>query len=390
MANLSPARTKRIFSQQTITVQNDNTTSVAYNYIPWTVMVFMNGSLLDETDVNTGDGKNLVFTFPLSAGTELRIIHLTAMSTAIVNDSSPIGSVLMYTNNIAPPPGYMWLRKARLKKADYSELYTVIGDTFNDGGQLSDEFMLPDAEGYFMRAFDAAGTRDPSRVFGSKQRDAIRNIVGQLSRGDACGFTADSYPGTDLTGPFFKGKSPKPSIVSATTTAGALDIGFDVSRVVPTAAENRPINLALNFIIKVKDGFRNPALFDAADYAATKPKFSRVDQPNSWAKPQSFVSGTLTDSVTITWDASNIQNALLTLVGNRTIATPVSPVEGAFYRLILVQDATGGRSLGFSSGFKFSGGVVPTLPTTANARSILTFQNLGGVFYCAGISLDIR
>lgn len=61
MSNLSPARAKRIFSQQTITIQNDNTTSVAYNYIPWTVMVFMNGSLLDETDVNTRDGKNLVF-----------------------------------------------------------------------------------------------------------------------------------------------------------------------------------------------------------------------------------------------------------------------------------------------------------------------------------------
>lgn len=390
MSNLSPARTKRIFSQQTITVQNDNTTSVAYNYVPWTVMVFMNGSLLDETDVNTGDGKNLVFTFPLSAGTELRIIHLTAMSTAIVNDSSPIGSVLMYTNNVTPPPGYMWLRKARLKKSDYSELYTVIGDTFNDGGQLSDEFMLPDAEGYFMRAFDAAGTRDPSRVFGSKQGDAIRNITGKIAGIDeSLGWSTSSVK--DTTGAFLvTPDTVRTSQAVASSAQVPKGVTFDASRVVPTAAENRPINLALNFIIKVKDGFRNPALFDAADYAATKPKFSRVDQPNSWAKPQSFVSGTLTDSVTITWDASNIQNALLTLVGNRTIATPVSPVDGAFYRLILVQDATGGRSLGFSSGFKFSGGVVPTLPTTANARSILTFQNLGGVFYCAGISLDIR
>lgn len=382
MSNLSPARTKRIFSQQTITIQNDNTTSVAYNYIPWTVMVFMNGSLLDETDVNTGDGKNLVFTFPLSAGTELRIIHLTAMSTAIVNDSSPIGSVLMYTNNVTPPPGYMWLRKARLKKSDYSALYTIIGDTFNDGSQAPDEFMLPDAEGYFMRAFDAAGARDPSRVFGSKQGDAIRNITGVVNT--ATGTTRGSTGAFNITlGTASNGGS--------TPISGSVEqIGFDASRVVPTAAENRPINLALNFIIKVKDGFRNPALFDAADYAATKPKFSRVDQPNSWAKPQSFVSGTLTDSVTITWDASSIQNALLTLVGNRTIATPASPVDGAFYRLVLVQDATGGRSLGFSSGFKFPGGVVPTLPTTANARSILTFQNLGGVFYCAGISLDVR
>ena len=389
MSNLSPARTKRIFSQQTITVQNDNTTSVAYNYIPWTVMVFMNGSLLDETDVNTGDGKNLVFTFPLSAGTELRIIHLTAMSTAIVNDSSPIGSVLMYTNNVTPPPGYMWLRKARLKKSDYSALYTIIGDTFNDGSQAPDEFMLPDADGYFMRAFDSKGTIDPGRVFGSKQGDAIRNITGSLSGSSGNYGMFPTVGATPGTGAFTS--IPRSGIGAAAGEDNSTsDIAFDASKVVPTAPENRPVNMALNFIIKVTDGFRNPALFDAADYAASKPNFAKQDTSNSWLKAQAFVSGTLTDAVTINWDASNIQNATLTLVGNRTIATPVAPVNGAIYRLTIVQDATGSRSLGFSSGFKFAGGTVPILPTAANARSVLTFQNQGGLFYCISVSLDVR
>lgn len=122
----------------------------------------------------------------------------------------------------------------------------------NDG-----TFALPDLRAEFLRTADDGRGIDSGRVIGSEQEDAIRNITGAFSR---VGF--NSYINTPNS-PWGAGRG-----VFGNNAQGA-DIGwqsnqmtyhatfarpcvteFDASRVVPTAAENRPRNTALLGTIK--------------------------------------------------------------------------------------------------------------------------------------------
>jgi len=87
-------------------------------------------------------------------------------------------------------------------------------------------------------------------------------------------------------------------------------------------------------------------------------------------------TGTLTDAATITWDASLINFATLTLGGNRTISNPTSLAAGV-YVLIVKQDATGSRTLAWGSNFKWQSGSAPTLTATANTTDVFLFFSDG-------------
>jgi hypothetical protein len=82
---------------------------------------------------------------------------------------------------------------------------------------------------------------------------------------------------------------------------------------------------------------------------------------------------TLVDAATITWDVSSGSIAQVTLGGNRTLGSLVNALPGAVYTLIVKQDATGTRTLGYSTGYKFGYGAAPVLTTGAGAVDIITF-----------------
>jgi hypothetical protein len=55
---------------------------------------------------------------------------------------------------------------------------------------------------------------------------------------------------------------------------------------------------------------------------------------------------------------------------------------GQQFTLVLVQDATGSRTVTWFSGIKWPGGTVPTLPTEAGAIDVFTFKEVSsGVYY---------
>ena len=103
----------------------------------------------------------------------------------------------------------------------------------------------------------------------------------------------------------------------------------------------------------------------------------------SFTTAHGFAVTTLTDGANIAWDLSANQVARVTLGGNRTLSNPTNKVEGNVYVLIVKQDGTGGRTLSFSSDYKFAGGTAPTITTTASKADVLTFvcegTNLLGV-----------
>ncbi len=80
--------------------------------------------------------------------------------------------------------------------------------------------------------------------------------------------------------------------------------------------------------------------------------------------------GALTYGATIAWDASTIKIANVTLTGNATLALPTNLTPGR-YALTIKQDATGGRTLAYATGWLFPGGLKPTLSTGANAVDLL-------------------
>ncbi|WP_306291879.1 hypothetical protein, partial [Rodentibacter rarus] len=84
------------------------------------------------------------------------------------------------------------------------------------------------------------------RRLGSHQGDAIRNITGQFN----------AYRRTDKShlvmpsGAFVNKQTVNGAMGNGGSDNWAMTIGFDASRVVPTAGENRPRNIALLACIK--------------------------------------------------------------------------------------------------------------------------------------------
>jgi hypothetical protein len=88
------------------------------------------------------------------------------------------------------------------------------------------------------------------------------------------------------------------------------------------------------------------------------------------------VAGTLTDTSNtgnITLDFSTYQNFVLTLTGNVTLDNPTTETLGQTGFLVLIQDATGSRTVSLGSQYLTAGGSGLTLSTAANAIDIVPY-----------------
>lgn len=99
----------------------------------------------------------------------------------------------------------------------------------------------------------------------------------------------------------------------------------------------------------------------------------------------------LTDQTSIDWDLDQAPVAYVVLGGNRIVANPSNPVAGNLYpyRLTLVQDATGNRTVTWGTSFFFPSGTPPTLSTGANAIDEFWFSSDGVNLYQVGQSLNL-
>lgn len=157
------------------------------------------------------------------------------------SDATPVGTIIMYYGSIAPG-GYIICNGSAFSATKYPRLHALLGKT-----------TTPDMRGYFVRGYGPAGSVDPDaagRGIGSVQGDAIRNITGSIiSTGEAVHDWGEG-PYADA-GALYHTTGYKHGSVNTTAYDGQLaGIVFDASRVVPTAAENRPKNIALLYCIK--------------------------------------------------------------------------------------------------------------------------------------------
>ncbi|WP_304046588.1 phage tail protein [Desulfovibrio piger] len=146
--------------------------------------------------------------------------------------SIPVGTIISWP--VAQNPAdwqnsdgsYNWLEcnGQSISKTVYPELFALMG------GQV------PDLRGLFLR-----GHGGNSAELGEPQGDTIRNVTGRVfSLGMANGGTGPFWSYVD--GYFGIGSGS----YSKHTTM------FDLSRVVPTGNENRPVNMAVRYLVRAR------------------------------------------------------------------------------------------------------------------------------------------
>lgn len=93
---------------------------------------------------------------------------------------------------------------------------------------------------------------------------------------------------------------------------------------------------------------------------------------------QYFVPVVITDGANLAWTVSSAQKGVVTLGGNRTMNAVTGAVHGATYTLFVVQDATGSRTISWTTtgtgSFDFGTSGAPTLTTAASKMDVLTFE----------------
>lgn len=141
----------------------------------------------------------------------------------------------------ATPPAHTLLcNGAAVSRETYAELFAAIGTTYGSGDD-STTFNLPNySGGQFLR-----GTGGNAAALGTAQGDAIRNITGGV-----CAIYRSSW--VTSTGALTMadyGSTPAKAGTAGTDIGANVTLNFNASKVVPTAAENRPINLAATFCI---------------------------------------------------------------------------------------------------------------------------------------------
>lgn len=220
---------------------NDTTNSSGFSFDSTMPIVINNGSVVAKfsEEISIEDTSKSVAT------TEWVQELLSKMGDVF----SPTGSVVAMATRIVPQ-GYLECNGNTVSRTSYSKLFSVIGTTFGVGDG-STTFNLPDLRGEFIRGFDSGRGVDASRSFGSNQDDAIQNIVGSLKADTVSGGNAQFVDNLQVDGAF--GVIAGNKAYTGDTSGGsgqAWGADFDASRVVRTADETRPRNLALTYMIK--------------------------------------------------------------------------------------------------------------------------------------------
>lgn len=157
--------------------------------------------------------------------------------------SVPPGTVA-YFSLASAPDGWLKANGATISRDDYASLFTAIGTTYG-AGDGSTTFVLPDLRGEFIRSLDDGRGVDTGRTLSATQGDAIRNMTGSVVTAHSLGLFAGGGTGVIRRAGTIRG-----SVGAGGAAYYAEGHDFNASRQVPTAAENRPRNLALLACIK--------------------------------------------------------------------------------------------------------------------------------------------
>ncbi|MEI9788376.1 phage tail protein [Moellerella wisconsensis] len=157
--------------------------------------------------------------------------YLKVSNSSAVSDC-PVGAPIPWPQSTAPS-GFLVCNGQAFNKTTYP----LLAAAYPSG-------VLPDLRAEFIRGLDAGRNIDSERVVLSEQSDAIRNITGSMKFSEMIG-------GIPSDGAFYVSSNPSvPKTFHSSGRGTSPTISFDPSRVVPTANENRPRNIAFLYIVR--------------------------------------------------------------------------------------------------------------------------------------------
>ena len=147
------------------------------------------------------------------------------------SDGLEIGMVVAWTLVSNPSDNYLECNGQEVDSSKYPKLYQLMHN-------------VPDYRGVFLR-----GLGGNSADLGALQGDAIRNITGTMGGSNSVDVGLWDYG----TGVFYQFNQGRNSVANGRSWYSYVSqgMGFDASRVVPTAEENRPINKAVRYFITI-------------------------------------------------------------------------------------------------------------------------------------------
>lgn len=159
---------------------------------------------------------------------------------SIAFSAYPVGAPIPWPTAV-PPPGFLAMTGQSFSSVTYPQLALAYP-----------ALVLPDMRAQFPRGWDNGRGIDAGRTLLSAQGDAIRNITGSAN------FTSDDASKPYIPSGSYLGALGARDVGTSTQTiqlTGSIvtrdtGVSFDASRVVPIAAENRPKNIAFNYIVR--------------------------------------------------------------------------------------------------------------------------------------------
>jgi microcystin-dependent protein len=143
--------------------------------------------------------------------------------------------VLFPFGGTAAPVGFLMCDGAAYNRITYASLYAAIGTNFGVGNG-STTFNVPDTRGVFLRGMDNGKGINPARVIGSVEPATTVANMPSATKGASNEIQVDVGNPDSVTS-----TSSAPWQTSATYTANQISSIMGV----------KPINLALNWIIKI-------------------------------------------------------------------------------------------------------------------------------------------
>jgi len=181
------------------------------------------------------------------------------------------------------------------------------------------------------------------------------------------------------------------------TTSSALTSygGYFNSNATRTSGSNNLTNIGLfatasgaqvNYALKTDGSVNMTNLPTSTDTTSYKPlginSSGDVVKVTGWPPAVNYTVQSLTDGSTITWNAANGINAVVTLGGTGRTLSITNPMAGMTYTIRIIQDGTGSRTITtWPTNSKWPSGTTPTLSTVANRYDIVVLYYDGTNYY---------
>ncbi|MFA5161743.1 MAG: tail fiber protein [Elusimicrobiales bacterium] len=178
------------------------------------------------------------YSFPATQGITYTCLTNNGSGNLSWSPPNPVGTVIMFASSTCPA-GYLAADGADISTTTYSALFAVTGYTFGGSGG---NFRTPNMQGVFARGYDAAGSTDTARAFGSFQDDAFQGHIFPITWEE---MSAAGGVGSGLLSNLLNTAGPHHT--TYTDDASADSHGNGTPR---TANETRPKNIALRYCIK--------------------------------------------------------------------------------------------------------------------------------------------